>query len=167
MEEAIRRLQKTYGMSVEEINKRLCPEFYPNESKNCKQVNLQIHNSTFIVDEKLVNLIKLINKYDLNTKSSCQKDIFGWSSISFSDDGFKNFTKTLIKKGIEKYGNIDEVCRYDIIERLIFSTDNDNKKITCMNYIVDGVDDFQFVVKWNFKPSEISRIEKEIGEIFD
>jgi predicted NUDIX family phosphoesterase len=167
MEEVIRRLQKNYGMSIEEINKKLCPEFNVNENRNHKQVCIKIHDCEFNVDEKLVNLIKLINKYNLNTISSCQHDMFGWSYISFNIDGFKNFTKMLIKKGIEKYNNIDELYKYDIIERLSFST-QDNNNIHCMNYINDSNNDnFEFIINWNFKLSEIPIIEKEIRELFD
>lgn len=168
MEAIITRLSKNYGISEEDVKQNLSPEYDIEQNCNHKQVTINICGEEIEVDEKLSDLITLINSDNFYTIMSCQHDRFGWSSITFSIEGFLKFSNKLLKKAKQKYNNdIDKIYSLNIIQRFQFTTFNGTSNVDCSNYIYDGDDEFRFSVNIRFKQSEISMFEEELKELFE
>lgn len=167
MDSIIQRLSKMYDMTNTEVIKELSPEFDINQNCNHKQVIIKILDNEIEIDEKIADLIKIINNDDFYTIQSCQHDRFGWCSIQFHIDGFIKFTNKLLKQAKIKYNNdMDKIYSLDIIQRFVFNTTNNKNNISCSNYIYDNLENFSFTVSIRFKQSEIKVLENEILNLF-
>lgn len=168
MDIIIKDLCRRYRMTEDEVKKDLCPEYDINQRGSHKTIDLILCDEVIPIDEKLVNLMKLINYSDINTTQCCQHDLFGWASIQFSLKGYVRFANKLLKKAKEKYNNdMDKIFELDIIQRFRINTDFNNKTHSCKYDIYDGTDEFIFTITMRFRQSEIPILEKNIKDLLD
>ncbi len=177
MEFVIKDLVKRYGMTDEEVKQTLSPEYDIIQRGNHHTVDVSLHGEIYAIDEKLVNLIKLINKYDMNTISTCQHNWFGWACITFHIEGYISFVNKILEKAREKYqGDMNKIYELNVFNRFQFNTmfDNartksisDSKRIYTKCLLFDEEYGFSFEVSINLLQSEISQLESELSELFN
>ncbi len=105
MDFIINDLGRRYVLTTEEVKQELSPEYDIAQRGNHETMDVSLHGEVYTIDTKIVNLFKLINKYDINTISSCQHNWFGWVCISFSMEGYMRFVNKILEKAREKYHN--------------------------------------------------------------
>lgn len=165
MEFVVNDLAKRFGITDKRVKKLLCPEYDITQRGTHKQVDLVVRGETIEVDEKLVELIRLLNLYDDTTVTSCQHDLFGWASIAFSFDGYSTLLKSIVEKSKLKYG--DKYDTAPALNRFQFHTDFFGNRVDCSCLLCDGMDDVDFRVNMRFTQSEIPVVVRELHDIFE
>lgn len=155
-------------MTNEDVKKELSPEFDIAQWKEHPHIDVSLHGEVFEIDEKLVNLFKLINKYEINTVQSCQHNMLGWASLSFENDGYLRFVNKILEKAREKYkDDWKQIYDLDILGRFEFDSQNNNKRIYSKCLLFDGREIFTSIVTVEFLQSEIPKLESELSELFN
>jgi len=169
MEEVINRLMKEYDLSRDDVINKLSPEYDLSQTGNHDGNIIAIHGVEYKIDKKLTTLFQLINKYDMNTYTSCQHNKFGWASVGFTVDGYQRFLDKIVEKARAKHNNDrNKVCEMNIIDRYSFNTLlNKNNRVNVMCEIFCGLDYFHMSIHYKFKQSEIPILESELKELFD
>ncbi len=177
MDFIIKDLCRRYSATVEQVKYELSPEYDIAQRGNHNTVEITLHGETYNIDEKLANLFKLINKYDMNTISTCQHNWFGWAGITFHIDGYIQFVNTIIKKARQKYHNDeDKVWELDICNRFLFNYEQERHRqstskteslrIYPMFLAYDGDDFASFSIRVDLLQSEIPLLESQLSELF-
>ena len=167
MEEVIADLKKRYRMTEDEIRKTLSPEFDIAQWKSHPHIDVELHGEIFEIDEKIVNLFKLVNKYEINTTQSCQHNMFGWANLIFTCDGYMRFVNKILEKAREKYkDNWEKIYDLDIISRFEFNTRDNNKQIYSQCLLFDGEEQYTFQISVDFVQSEIPKLEADLLDLF-
>ncbi len=176
MDFVIKDLGRRFSLTVDEVKQELSPEYDIIQRCNHTTVEVLLHGETYNIDEKLVNLFKLINKYDMNTTMSCQHNWFGWANISFSSESYLRFVNKIVEKALEKYhDDRDKIYELNIIRRFQYSSmyqlKSNTQRICTSSYIYENEDEgiFQFIdnININLIQSEIPKLESELSELFN
>lgn len=168
MENVIKDLTTRYRTTESEIRKELSPEFDITQWKIHPHLGVSIHGEVFQIDEKIVNLFKLINKYEMNTMCSCQHNMFGWVSISFPMDGYLRFVNKILEKVREKYKDEwEKIYELNVLNRFQFDTKYGKKRIYTDCLFFDGRENIECTITVELLQSEISQLETELSEIFN
>ncbi len=178
MDFVIQDLCRRYSATVEQVKDKLSPEYDIAQRGNHTTVEISLHGDIYHIDEKLVNLFTLINKYDMNTISSCQHNWFGWAGITFSVEGYIRFVNTIIEKTRQKYhDDEDKVWELDICSRFLFNyrqeryrqstSITESLRIYPMFLAYDGDDFPSFSISVDLLQSEIPKLESQLSELFN
>lgn len=167
MEEVIADLKKRYRMTEDDVRKALSPEFDITQWKEHPHVDVSLHGEVFVIDEKLVNLFKLINKYEINTTNTCQHNMFGWVSITFDGEGYMRFINKILEKAREKYkDDWKQIYDLDIIGRFEFDSRNNDKRISTQCLLFDGEEKYRMEITVELLQSEIPKLEANLLDLF-
>jgi hypothetical protein len=173
MDDVIVDLMERYSMTRVEVEKAISPEYdIKQRGENKKETVIVRGYEVLGVDEKLVNLYKLINKYDFCTCGAYQHNMFGWASFIFHADGYKRFMNTLIEKAREKGYDNEKIYELNIYKKLEFSLSSNypskySKNISVFGMLPSGKNNFLIEINFTFLQSEIPIIENELNELFD
>jgi len=148
----------------------VCKHFSDQEKKVICSMKFQIE-----VDEKLAELLTIINQDRLITEMSCQYDYYGYSGISFSVEGynyFMNKLKTCIER---KYGTEweqDDIYEKpdvkEILNRLTprLSQPRNNKVSYLAGIFYDGTTyNYSPSINWQFYQEDIPTIVAQLKTI--
>lgn len=173
--------------SVKSYKKACAPNFNCEEvlhDHKHTQVSSQIDYQGYYIelktDEKIHELVRLLNKIYPTTNMSCQCDYFGYANISFTLNGFQIFTNMLLEtaKKRQKILNpnlsenqiLDLVYELSIIQRFVFDSSEKQSsrtnKLTFKSNICDGENKWSQIIIWQFLTTDIEDICKELNDIF-
>lgn len=115
--------QKDEYYNVDQYIDSYNPNFDINLFGKYNEEEVELHNILFSIDEKLVDLFKIINKDEILTSSTCQYNAKGYSFFSFPAPNFYFWCKKLSRYAmkyiednnlyqVDKYKDLDLSYRY-------------------------------------------------------
>ncbi len=165
MDFIVRDLGRRFRMTREDVEKEICPEYDLMQRCNHSEIDFTIRDYEFSIDEKLVDLIKLMNHFEFTTQSSCQHDWFGWTSITFDSETYNCFVKNVIDMTIRKYGEKSIESR-ETIYRFMFDTSEKQSRVTCRCFVPCGETEARVSISIRFLQCEIGKLVDELTDIF-
>ena len=165
--EFIHRRAQFYHISDEEYREKCVPNFDITRGRNHHQRKIYVswNHQPCYVDEKLAELVTIINQDALLTQQSCQYDLTGYASIDFSQDGYTYFVNKLITCMNRKYGKKIPSEANDLLNRFIYRIpEPKNNKVEYLG-LLTNTREFNPVILWSFYQEDIPTIVSQLKTI--
>jgi hypothetical protein len=171
--------------SVKAFKKECAPNFdfkgalHDHNSHKSTVINYPNYSITIESDEKIHELVCLLNKFKPTTSTTCQCDYFGYANIGFTLNGFQIFSNILLEAAIKRqqksHPNLSEneimdlVYELSIIQRFVFDTSEkqtQTNKLRLKTNICDGKNTWDQIIIWQFLTTDITAVYTELQDIF-